>query len=126
MHEFPDREDRLAAIARAYVRRSRRDVGGRARPSVTERDQSADSSRLAGRRARDRQEHHTRVLVARQEITGADRQWAEQYARGDVVRYTTGSRTVGLHAGEYARIGDVNAPENRVTVVRPTRRARHL
>jgi hypothetical protein len=31
-------------------------------------------------------EHKQRVLVARQEITGADRQWAAQYETGDVVR----------------------------------------
>ncbi len=30
------------------------------------------------------------MLVARQEITGADRQWAAQYEPGDVVRYTRG------------------------------------
>ncbi|HYT76720.1 MAG TPA: ATP-binding domain-containing protein [Vicinamibacterales bacterium] len=59
-----------------------------------------------------------RVLEARQEVTGADRQWAEQYARGDVVRYTTGSRALGLRAGEYARIAQIDAPNNRVTVVK--------
>jgi ATP-dependent exoDNAse (exonuclease V) alpha subunit len=63
-------------------------------------------------------EHRVRVLDARQEVTGADRQWAEQYARGDVVRYTTGSRTLGIRAGEYARIADINATKNRVKVVR--------
>ena len=68
----------------------------------------------------DQEEHQARVLMARQEITGADRQWAEQYERGDVVRYTTGSRTVGLRAREYARIERIDAPGNRVTVVRPT------
>ena len=36
---------------------------------------------------------------------------------GDVVRYTTGSRTLGLRAGEYARVAQVDAPNNRVTVV---------
>jgi ATP-dependent exoDNAse (exonuclease V) alpha subunit len=36
------------------------------------------------------------------------------------VRYTTGSRTVGLRAGEYAHIDRVDAPDNRVTVVRAT------
>jgi hypothetical protein len=37
-------------------------------------------------------EHKLRVLDSRQEITGADRQWAAQYEEGDdVVRYTRGS-----------------------------------
>ena len=59
-----------------------------------------------------------RVLVARQEVTGADRQWAEQYQPGDVVRYTKGSRTHGLAAGEYARVAHVDATHNLVTVRR--------
>jgi ATP-dependent exoDNAse (exonuclease V) alpha subunit len=59
-----------------------------------------------------------RVLVTRQEITGADRQWAEQYAPGDVVRYTKGSKTHGIEAGEYARVDRVNEKENLVTVKR--------
>jgi hypothetical protein len=63
-------------------------------------------------------EHKQRVLVARQEITGADRQWAAQYEPGDVVRYTRGSKTHGIGAGEYARVEQTNAKENLVTVKR--------
>jgi ATP-dependent exoDNAse (exonuclease V) alpha subunit len=55
-------------------------------------------------------------LVARQEITGADRQWAEQYEPGDVVRYAKGSKTYGIEAGEYARVERVNAKGNVLTV----------
>src|SRR5260370_22557975 len=63
-------------------------------------------------------EHKQRVLVARQEITGADRQWAAQYGRGDVVRYTRGSKTHGIEDGEYARVARANEKENLVTVKR--------
>src|SRR5467141_1401661 len=63
-------------------------------------------------------EHKQRVLVARQEITGADRQWAAQYETGDVVRYTRGSKTHGIKAGEYARVERANEKENLVTVKR--------
>jgi hypothetical protein len=59
-----------------------------------------------------------RVLVARQEITGADRQWAAQYEVGDVVRYTRGSKTHGIQGGEYARVDRANEKENLVTVKR--------
>jgi hypothetical protein len=52
--------------------------------------------------------------------SSSTRQWAEQYARGDVVRYTVGSRTIGLRPGEYAQIEDIDASANRVTVVRAT------
>jgi hypothetical protein len=63
-------------------------------------------------------EHEMTVLVARQEITGADRQWAPQYEPGDEVRYTRGSKTHGIEAGEYARLEHTNEKENLVTVKR--------
>jgi len=67
----------------------------------------------------DHEEHEVRVLVARQEITNADRQWASQYAPGDVVRYSTGSRTYGLAAGAYAQVEQVHPRENLLTVRQP-------
>jgi hypothetical protein len=51
-------------------------------------------------------------------MTGADRQWAGQYEEGDVVRYTRGSKVLGIEAGEYAHIAQVDARENRVTIDR--------
>lgn len=64
----------------------------------------------------DREDHRVRVLVPRQEITGTDRQWAERYEPGDMVRYSKGSKTLGLSAGDYARVEGVDAKENRITV----------
>ena len=49
-------------------------------------------------------EHKLRVLESRQDLTGADRQWAGQYEAGDVVRYSRGSKTEGIAPGEYARV----------------------
>src|SRR5208283_4253202 len=63
-------------------------------------------------------EHLMRVLVARQEITGADRQWAAQYEPGNVVRYARGSKTLGIAPGEYARVESVDEKQNHVTVER--------
>ena len=63
-------------------------------------------------------EHRIRVLVARQEVTGADRQWAAQYEPGNVVRYAKGSKTIGIAPGEYARVESVDEKQNRVTVAR--------
>jgi conjugative relaxase-like TrwC/TraI family protein len=60
----------------------------------------------------DHREERLKVLVARQEITGADRQWAEQYHAGDIVRYTKGSKTHGIKAGEYVRVERIEAKEN--------------
>ncbi len=59
-----------------------------------------------------------RVLVARQDVTGADRQWAQQYEPGNVIRYQKGSASLGLPAGAYARVLRVHVSENLVTVAR--------
>ena len=62
--------------------------------------------------------HKLRVLESRQEMTGADRQWAGQYEPGDVLRYSRGSKTQGIKPGEYARVTSVDPKENRLTIER--------
>ena len=118
VHEIVDRNERFSEIAREYAKQpegtlvvspdnqSRREMN-----EVIHR-----SMQSAGQVKND--EHKARVLVARQEITGADRQWAAQYQPGDVVRYTRGSKTHGIEAGEYARVERGNEKDNLVTVKR--------
>jgi conjugative relaxase-like TrwC/TraI family protein len=118
VHEIVDREERLAEIAREYVKRPEGtlvvspDNRTRAEINQTIRREMQERGQV------DHGEYRMRTLVARQEITGADRQWAAQYETGDVVRYTRGSKAHGIGAGEYARIERVNEKENRVTVRR--------
>jgi Viral (Superfamily 1) RNA helicase len=65
-----------------------------------------------------REDRSFRVLEARQELTGADRAWAGQYQAGDIVRYSRGSRVLGIKAGEYATVANANGKDNLVTVER--------
>jgi hypothetical protein len=58
------------------------------------------------------------MLIPRQDMTGADRAWAAQYETGDVVRYAKGSRSMGIGAGEYARVVGCDADRNLLTVER--------
>lgn len=118
VHEIVDRDERLKEIAREYAKKpegtlvvspdnqSRRDIN-----EVIHRTMQSTGQV-------DAQEQKCRVLVARQEITGAARQWAGQYEAGDVVRYTRGSKTHGIEAGEYVRVERVNEKENLLTVKR--------
>lgn len=120
VHEITDRTDRLGEIAREYAKqpegtlvispdnRSRTELNEMIRKELQQKGQV------------DHSEHRVRVLVARQEITGADRQWAEQYQPGDAVRYTKGSKVLDIRAGEYARVQHIDAKENIVTVKRET------
>jgi conjugative relaxase-like TrwC/TraI family protein len=118
VHEIFECDERLSAIAREYARQPEGTLvvspDNQSRREINEAIHRAMQS--AGLVKQD--EHNLRVLVARQEISGADRQWASQYEPGDVVRYTRGSKAHGIEAGEYARVRSVDAQQNQITVER--------
>ena len=123
VHEIVNHQERMGAIAREYSRHpegtlvispdneSRRELN-----SLIHRE-------LQNRGDVRKDEHKLRVLESRQEMTGADRQWAGQYEPGDVLRYSRGSRTEGIAPGEYARVIGVDPKENRVAIERENRSA---
>jgi conjugative relaxase-like TrwC/TraI family protein len=116
VHEIGPREQRLAAIAHEYAR----DPDGTlvVSPDNQSRQDLNDVIHCTMQRQDhvDRDEHRVSVLVPRQDITGADRQWAERYEPGDVVRYSRGSKALGLEAGDYVRVERVDGKANQVTV----------
>jgi conjugative relaxase-like TrwC/TraI family protein len=118
VHEVADRQQRVTAIAHAYAQHPEGTlVVSPDNQSRTEINQAIHRlMQTTGRVHHD--EYHARVLVPRQDVTGADRQWAEQYEPDNVVRYERGSRAIGLAAGEYARVAQVDALNNHVTVTR--------
>ncbi|MGA2005561.1 MAG: conjugal transfer protein, partial [Terriglobales bacterium] len=64
------------------------------------------------------EEHSVQTLVPRQEMTGADRSWAQQYQVDDILRYSRGSRETGIQKGEYTRVKSIDTQNNRLTVLR--------
>jgi ATP-dependent exoDNAse (exonuclease V) alpha subunit len=118
VHEIPDRGERLKEIAREYATKPEGTLvvspDNESRREINEAiHRTMQSAGHVGTK-----EHKQRVLVVRQEITGADREWAAQYQPGDVVRYTRGSKTHGIEAGEYARVERTNEKENLVAIKR--------
>src|SRR5258708_2561612 len=100
VHEIPERDQRLKEIAREYATKPKGTLvvspdneSRRAINQVIHRE-------MQTRGQVDANEQRHRVLVARQEITGVDRQWAARYEPGDVVRYTRGSKTHGIDASD--------------------------
>jgi ATP-dependent exoDNAse (exonuclease V) alpha subunit len=116
VHEIAPREERLAAIANEYVKDPQATLV--VSPDNQSRQDLNDVIHRAMQREGhvDRDEHRTPVLAPRQEITGADRQWAERYEQGDVIRYSRGSKALGIEAGDYARVEGVDTKNNEVTV----------
>ena len=118
VQQIENREERFQTMAREYARhpqgtlvvspdnRSRHELNALIHHELQERGQVQPH------------EHTFRVLEARQELTGADRAWAEQYVPGDVLRYSRGSKAVGVNAGEYATVANTDAKQNLLTVER--------
>jgi conjugative relaxase-like TrwC/TraI family protein len=114
--EIKDREERIKEIAHEYVRfpartlvvspdnESRREINQYIHRTMQAEDKVSGD------------EYRIHVLYARQDLTGADRRHAQNYGKGDVIRYSKGSKTLGIEAGEYARVMTADRDTNTVTV----------
>ena len=116
IHEVKDPDERIAAIAKEYAKSPENTLvvspDNRSRAEINQAIHTALQAK--GVVASD--ERCTHVLVPRQDLTGADRAWAERYNVGDVLRYSRTSKETGIGKGEYARVKSIDAPSNRLTV----------
>ena len=114
--EIVDPEQRVAAIAKEYA----------AHPKNTLIVSPDNASRRAINQAVrqelqtlgivDTKNHAMRVLMPRNDLTGADREWANRYQTGEILHYTRGSKEHGIEPRSYAHVVTTNAKENLVTV----------
>jgi conjugative relaxase-like TrwC/TraI family protein len=118
VHEIHGHDERIAAIAKEYAKSSENTLvvspDNHSRAEINERIHAE----LQGRGVVSVEEHSIRTLVPRQNLTGADRTWAERYDVGDVLRYSRASKETGIGKGEYAQVKSIDAPNNRLTVER--------
>ena len=118
VHEVKDSAERVAAIAKEYAKSPENTLAvSPDNRSRTELNQ-AIRAELQERGVVSEEEYRVRVLVPRQDLTGADRMWAARYEVGDVLRYSRASKETGIGKGEYARVSAVDASSNRLTVER--------
>jgi conjugative relaxase-like TrwC/TraI family protein len=118
VHEVKGREERISAIAREYAKSPERAlVVSPYNLSRTEINQRIHAV-LQSRGSVGKEEHRVQTLVPRQEMTGADRSWAQQYQVDDILRYARSSRETGIAKGEYTRVKGIDAQNNRLTVLR--------
>jgi conjugative relaxase-like TrwC/TraI family protein len=114
--EIPNREDRIRTIAKSYVESPDNtlivspDNASRRELNVAVRQELKANGTLAA------EDHKFSVLVQRQDMTGADRSWANHYEIEDIVRYARGSKAVGIEAATYASVVAINPVENHLTV----------
>jgi conjugative relaxase-like TrwC/TraI family protein len=118
VHEFANPQERMKAIAERYA-----DSPDNTLVVSPDNISRMEINRLIHHDLQaggvvSREEHPQTVLTPRQDLTGADRQWAAQYAPGDVIRYTKGSRAIGVEAGEYTHVTGMDTDQNLLTVQR--------
>jgi len=116
--EIVDRNERINEIAREYVRSPERTLVISPDNESRREINTAIHQAMQAEGRISNEEHRVHVLYARQDITGADRQHAQNYDKGDVLRYSKGSKPLGVHAGEYARVTATDRETNMVTVKR--------
>jgi conjugative relaxase-like TrwC/TraI family protein len=116
VQQIPDKEERVRAIAKSYAESPENtlivspDNASRRELNAAVRQELKATGALA------KEDHTFRALVPRHDMTGAERSWASHYEIDDVVRYTRGSKTIGIEAGSYASVAAINPAANQLTV----------
>lgn len=120
IREIPDASERVRAIAQSYVESPERtlivspDNVSRRDLNIAVREELKAKGTLAP------EDHQFKILVQRQEMTGAERRWASGYEIGDVVRYARGSKGAGIETGTYGVVVGLNPSTNLLSVEQPT------
>lgn len=111
-----DPQDRIQAIARNYVASPERTLIVSPDNASREELNQAVRQELKATGALRPEDHSFRVLIPRQDMTGAERAWASRYQNEDVVRYSRGSRLTGIEPGSYGIVVGINPGENLLTI----------
>ena len=122
VREIADPQERIRIIARNYAESPTNtlivspDNASRRKLNVAVRQELKLSGVVAT------EDHSFRVLVQRQDVTGADRAWANHYETGNLVRYARGSKSVGIEAGSYGTVTAIDPFSNLLMVEMQSRR----
>jgi conjugative relaxase-like TrwC/TraI family protein len=114
--EIVDPQERIAAIAKSYAERPENTLIVSPDNASRRAINQAVRQELQTLSIVDSKDHSMRVLAPRNDMTGADREWASRYEPGDVLHYTRGSKEHGIESRSYARVVSTNPKENLVTV----------
>jgi conjugative relaxase-like TrwC/TraI family protein len=120
IREISNGGERVRAIACSYVEAPERTVivspdnASRHALNIAVREELKSKGTLAP------ENHNFKVLIQRQEMTGAERRWASGYEIGDVVRYSRGSKGAGIEAGTYGVVVGSTPAMNLLCVQQPS------
>lgn len=120
VREISDPEQRIRAIARSYGESPEKTLIVSPDNASRRELNAAVRQELKGKGTIGSEDHRLRVLVQRQEMTGAERSWANRYEINDVIRYARGSKIAGIQAGEYGTVVATGPTDNMLTVEKST------
>jgi conjugative relaxase-like TrwC/TraI family protein len=120
VREIPNAEERHRAIARSYVESPERTLIVSPDNASRRELNSAVRQELKANGTVGSEDYKFRILVQRQDMTGAERSWASRYEINDIVRYARGSKNVGIEAGEYRTVVGIHSDSNLLTVAKST------
>ncbi len=96
--EIVDPEERIADIAKSYAERPENTLIVSPDNASRRAINQAVRQELQALGVVDKTDHSMRVLTPRNDMTGADREWAGRYEPGDVLHYTRGSKEHGIES----------------------------
>jgi len=114
--EIVDAEARIRAIAKSYTESPEKtlivspDNASRRELNAVVRQELKANGTIGS------EDHRFRILVQRQEMTGAERSWATRYEINDIVRFVRGSKVAGIQAREYGTVIGIDPDANMLTV----------
>jgi conjugative relaxase-like TrwC/TraI family protein len=114
--QIVDPQERIQTIARNYVASPERTLIVSPDNASRQELNRAVREELKATGALNPDGYTFRVLIPRQDMTGAELGWASRYQIDDVVRYSRGSRVVGIEPRSYGTVVDVNPLENLLTI----------
>jgi conjugative relaxase-like TrwC/TraI family protein len=116
VQEIANPRERIHSIARSYAESPANTLIVSPDNASRRELNNAVRQELKANGALSTEDHGVRILVQRQDMTGAERAWANHYETGDIVRYARGSKATGIEAGSYATVVAVDASQNLLTV----------
>jgi conjugative relaxase-like TrwC/TraI family protein len=114
--EIKDSQERIAAIAKEYAAHPENTLIVSPDNASRRAINQAVRQELQSRNLIDTTEHSLNVLTPRNDMTGADREWAARYQPGDVLHYVRGSKEHEIEARSYAKVVRTDPTNNLVTV----------
>lgn len=114
--EVVDAGERIRAIATAFATQPERTLVISPDNASRRELNAAIRAELQSRGIVASENHQFNVLVQAKDMTGAERGWAARYNLDDVVRYSRGSKVLGIGAASYARVVAIDREQNLLTV----------